>query len=95
MCVQVPPNYDSLLGKLIVWAEDRDKAIIRMRRALSEAVITGVPTTIPYHLLIMDVPEFNQGIVDTGFILKHADKLVSPPVEEGEEGEVSLAAHIE
>lgn len=84
----MPPNYDSLLGKLIVWAETREQAVIRMRRALSEAVITGVPTTIPYHLLILDVPEFNQGKVDTGFIVKHADKLVSPPVAEGEELEV-------
>lgn len=38
--VQVPPNYDSLLGKLIVWADTREKAIVRMQRALSETVIT-------------------------------------------------------
>ena len=44
----VPPNYDSLLGKLIVWGEDRDAAITRMKRALSETVISGVPTTILY-----------------------------------------------
>ena len=42
----VPPNYDSLLGKLIVWGEDREAAIMRMKRALSETVISGVPTTI-------------------------------------------------
>ena len=42
----VPPNYDSLLGKLIVWADDREAAIVRMLRALDETVITGVPTTI-------------------------------------------------
>ncbi len=40
--MQVPPNYDSLLGKLIVWAETRDKAISRMKRALAETVISGV-----------------------------------------------------
>jgi acetyl/propionyl-CoA carboxylase alpha subunit len=40
--LQVPPNYDSLLGKLIVWAETRDKAISRMKRALAETVISGV-----------------------------------------------------
>ena len=39
---QVPPNYDSLLGKLIVWAENRDQAISRMKRALAETVISGV-----------------------------------------------------
>ncbi len=40
--LQVPPNYDSLLGKLVVWAETRDKAISRMKRALAETVISGV-----------------------------------------------------
>lgn len=78
MAGQVPANYDSLLGKLIVWAETREEAIIRMKRALGECIISGVPTTIPYHLLIMDVEEFKQGIVDTGFIIKHAEKLVEP-----------------
>jgi hypothetical protein len=47
----VPPNYDSLLGKLIVWGEDRNAAITRMKRALSETVISGVPTTILYVML--------------------------------------------
>lgn len=76
----VPPNYDSLLGKLIVWGEDRTTAINRMKRALSETVIAGVPTTIPYHLLILDNKDFIAGDVDTGFIPKHADELASPPV---------------
>ena len=47
----VPPNYDSLLGKLIVWGVDRDAAIMRMKRALTETVISGVPTTILYVVL--------------------------------------------
>jgi acetyl/propionyl-CoA carboxylase alpha subunit len=64
--LQVPPNYDSLLGKLIVWAEDRDQAIARMKRALSETVISGVPTTIDYHQLILDTKDFRDGNVDTG-----------------------------
>jgi acetyl-CoA carboxylase biotin carboxylase subunit len=75
----VPPNYDSLLGKLIVWGENRDAAINRMKRALSETVIAGVPTTIPYHLLILDNAAFKAGDVDTGFIVKHQDDLVAPP----------------
>ena len=45
---QVPPNYDSLLGKLIVWAETRDKAISRMKRALAETVISGVRIAAPF-----------------------------------------------
>ncbi len=63
---QVPPNYDSLLGKLIIWADDRDQAIQRMKRALSETVISGVPTTIDYHQLILDTKDFRAGKVDTG-----------------------------
>ena len=75
----VPPNYDSLLGKLIVWAEDRDRAITRMLRALDETVITGVPTTGPFHKLILDHPAFRAGDVDTGFIPKYQDELTTPP----------------
>ena len=77
--MQVPPNYDSLLGKLIVWAEDRPSAINRMRRALNELVISGVPTTIQYHTMILDLEDFQKGNVDTGFIPKHADELKEPP----------------
>jgi acetyl-CoA carboxylase biotin carboxylase subunit len=75
----VPPNYDSLLGKLIVWGDSRTTAIARMKRALGETVIAGVPTTIPYHLLILDNPSFVAGDVDTGFIVKHGDELTEPP----------------
>ena len=75
----VPPNYDSLLGKLIVWAPDREQAIIRMERALGDTVISGVPTTIDYHKLIMDHNEFKKGNVDTGFIPKYGDELSEPP----------------
>lgn len=89
----VPPNYDSLLGKLIVWGEDRTQAIARMKRALTETVISGVPTTTPYHLLILDVPDFVAGEVDTGFIPKHADEL-QPKADGGKKKEniVEIAA---
>lgn len=75
----VPSNYDSLLGKLIVWGEDRQAAIERMKRALDEMVVAGVPTTAPYHLLILDHEAFRAGDVDTGFIPKHGDELILPP----------------
>ncbi|KAG2426150.1 hypothetical protein HXX76_013131 [Chlamydomonas incerta] len=75
----VPPNYDSLLGKLIVWGADRQQAITRMSRALDELVITGVPTTAPFHKLILATEAFKAGDVDTGFIIKHADELKEPP----------------
>eukprot|EP01018_Ginkgo_biloba_P014856 Gb_20361 [translate_table: standard] len=74
----VPPSYDSLLGKLIVWAPTREKAIARMRRALNDTVITGIPTTIEYHKLILDIQDFKDGKIDTAFIPKHEEELASP-----------------
>ncbi|XP_042404294.1 biotin carboxylase 2, chloroplastic-like [Zingiber officinale] len=74
----VPPSYDSLLGKLIVWAPTRERAIERMKRALSDTIITGVPTTIEYHKLILDIEDFRNGKVDTAFIPKHENELVAP-----------------
>jgi acetyl-CoA carboxylase biotin carboxylase subunit len=64
----IPPYYDSLIGKLIVWAPDRATAIRRMKRALRECAITGIPTTIEFHRKILDVPEFLAGDVYTNFI---------------------------
>lgn len=78
-CAQVPPNYDSLLGKLIVWGEDRPQAIARMKRALNELVISGVPTTVLYHLMILEIDDFVNGNVDTGFIPSHQAELSEPP----------------
>nr|BBG67103.1 acetyl-CoA carboxylase biotin carboxylase subunit [Gnetum ula] len=74
----VPPSYDSLLGKLIVWAPTREKAIARMQRALNETIITGIPTTIDYHKLILDIQDFKDGKVDTAFIPKHDEELAAP-----------------
>ncbi len=64
----IPPNYDSMIAKLIVWAEDRDKAIARMQRALGEYAITGVKTTIPLHEKILDNAFFRKGEVYTNFL---------------------------
>jgi len=64
----VPPNYDSLLAKLIVHAEDRESAIKRMRRALDEFVVEGVKTNLPFHRKLIDHPEFVAGRIDTHFI---------------------------
>jgi acetyl-CoA carboxylase, biotin carboxylase subunit len=65
---QIPPYYDSLIGKLIVWGPDRSTAVNRMKRALRECAITGLPTTIPFHQKIMDNQQFLQGQVYTSFI---------------------------
>ncbi|MGI0482855.1 acetyl-CoA carboxylase biotin carboxylase subunit [Geminocystis sp. CENA526] len=64
----IPPYYDSLIGKLIVWGKDRDTAIKRMKRALRECAITGVPTTINFHRKILENPEFLAGNVYTNFV---------------------------
>jgi acetyl-CoA carboxylase biotin carboxylase subunit len=57
----VPPHYDSLIAKIIVHANDRNEAIARMHRALSETVVEGVKTTIPYHLKLLADPAFVAG----------------------------------
>ena len=65
---EIPPYYDSLIGKLIVWGESRDAAIKRMKRALRECAITGVSTTIGFHQKILNNPAFLAGEVYTNFV---------------------------
>ncbi|ABO49600.1 acetyl-CoA carboxylase carboxyltransferase subunit alpha [Desulforamulus reducens MI-1] len=64
----IPPFYDSMIGKLIVWGRDRDEAIRRMQRALDEFVIEGIPTTIPFHKKVLNNAFFRRGEVYTNFI---------------------------
>jgi len=65
---EVSPFYDSLLGKLIVWGEDRQAAIKRMQKALSEFQISGIKVTIPFHQQVFQHPDFIRGDFDTHFI---------------------------
>ena len=65
---EIPPYYDSLIGKLIVWGPDRATAIRRMQRALRECAITGLPTTIGFHQRVMEHPQFIKGEVYTDFV---------------------------
>ncbi len=67
---RVPPNYDSLLGKLIVSGNTRDEAIVRARIALDQFILEGIPTTIPFLRRILDVEEFIAGDLDTGFVAR-------------------------
>ncbi len=67
----IPPHYDSLLGKLIVWGQNRQVAINRMQRALDEYAITGIKTTIPFHQKVLANVHFQNGDVSTDFIEKH------------------------
>lgn len=66
----IPSQYDSLIGKLICHGNSRDEAIARMKRALEEIVIEGIPTTIPFHKKIMSHPKFIAGDISTDFIDK-------------------------
>jgi acetyl-CoA carboxylase biotin carboxylase subunit len=71
---QIPPFYDSMIGKLIVHRKTRDEAVSAMKRALAEFVIEGVPTTIPIHLAIFDHTQYIKGQVDTTFIESYFGK---------------------
>ena len=64
----VPPYYDSLLAKVICRAKTREECIVKMERALSEFIIEGVKTTIPFSLALMKNEEFRSGIYDTGLL---------------------------
>jgi pyruvate carboxylase subunit A len=67
----IPPYYDSMIAKLITWGRDRDEAIQRGRRALSEYVIGGVKTNIPLHMALIEEPDFVAGNLSTHFIPDH------------------------
>jgi acetyl-CoA carboxylase, biotin carboxylase subunit len=64
----IPPNYDSMIAKLITTAQTREEAISKMRRALDEFVIEGVKTTIPFHRQLMDDPRYIAGNYTTAFM---------------------------
>lgn len=64
----IPPNYDSMIAKLIVRAQSRQEVIVRMKRALAEFVIDGIKTTIPFHLALLDDPQFVAGNFTTKFL---------------------------
>lgn len=64
----IPPNYDSMIAKLIVTAQTREEAIVRMKRALEEFVIEGIKTTIPFHIKLMQDEKFKSGKFTTAFM---------------------------
>ncbi|HUI67725.1 MAG TPA: acetyl-CoA carboxylase biotin carboxylase subunit [Nitrospirota bacterium] len=67
----IPPYYDSMIAKLIVYADTRDDAIRRMQRALDEFIVEGVKTTIPMHQKILADPDFQQGDISTKFMERY------------------------
>ena len=71
---EISPFYDSLIGKLVVWADNRKMAIKRMQRALSEFRIEGIKSTIPFHQRVFQDEDFIKGDIDTHFL----EKLTGP-----------------
>ena len=66
----IPPNYDSLIAKMIIWGTDRKHAILRARRAFEEFKVEGIKTTIPFHQKVLQNEKFIEGDFDTSFIDK-------------------------
>ncbi|MFA7473055.1 MAG: acetyl-CoA carboxylase biotin carboxylase subunit, partial [Spirosomataceae bacterium] len=64
----IPPNYDSMIAKVIVSGQSREEVITRMKRALQEFVIDGIKTTIPFHIRLMDDPGFRSGQFTTKYL---------------------------
>jgi acetyl-CoA carboxylase biotin carboxylase subunit len=73
---RIPPNYDSLIGKVIAWGATREQAVARMRRALSETLIEGVDTTIPFYQFVLNHPTYQAGKLDTGLIGDLVEEMV-------------------
>ncbi len=89
-----PASYDSLLGKLVVWGEDRTEAVARMRRALAEYIVVGPTTTIPFQQAILRHPAFQRGDVHVGFLGQWMDELVSGAPAASASAPPPAAAHV-
>ena len=100
---EISRSYDSLIAKLVVWAENRDDARARMVRAIDEYLIEGVRTTLPFHRMIMEHPRFAAGEISTSFVeteldlttLKDAKVNASAPAVASDGSERTVAVEIE
>jgi acetyl-CoA carboxylase, biotin carboxylase subunit len=77
---EVSSFYDPLVSKLCVWAPTRERAVMRMRRALREYIVTGIRTNLAFHEKLFAHPDFVAGNYDTGFIERHKDQLLGYPL---------------
>ena len=92
---EVPIHYDPIIAKLITWGRDRAEAVERMQRALSEYVVTGIKTTIPFHQKVMRSEAFKAGKLSTDFIDKTLEPSVEPPSEVDEIAVVAAVLDVE
>jgi acetyl-CoA carboxylase, biotin carboxylase subunit len=88
--LDVPVFYDNLLGKLIVHAETRERAIERMQRALDDLVVSGVQTNAPFHQALLAHPDFRSGDISTSWLEQHFS--MPPPPEDDPRLEIALMA---
>ena len=88
---EVTPYYDSLMAKLIAYGETRPEAILRMRRALEEFRLTGLKTTIPFHIRMMNHARFQAGQLDTTFLDNHFTMEDTPSAERVQAAAVAAA----
>ena len=72
---RIPTNYDSMIGKLIAWGEDRDAALARLREGIDQFEIEGVKTTLGLHRQILDTEAFASGKYDCRFMPQHPELL--------------------
>ncbi|RXJ82324.1 acetyl/propionyl/methylcrotonyl-CoA carboxylase subunit alpha [Arcobacter sp. F2176] len=87
---KIPPNYDSMVGKLIVWALDWEGAVKKARRALDEFYIEGLPTNIPLHREIVRDEDFIEGKLDTSYLDKKLEKFNMNAIDHIEEEEKKM-----
>jgi acetyl-CoA carboxylase biotin carboxylase subunit len=92
---EISSFYDPLISKLCVWADSRDAAMARMRRALGEYVVTGIRTNLSFHQKLFSHPEFSAGVYDTGFLERNQDVLLGyAPVSDDQRDAVAVAVAI-
>ncbi|HEU0029001.1 MAG TPA: acetyl-CoA carboxylase biotin carboxylase subunit [Kofleriaceae bacterium] len=91
---EIPVHYDPMISKLVVWGDDRGKAIGRMRRALDEYQVRGIETNLPFHRRCLRHAAFIEGDYDTGFIGRNAAEL-APRADDAELDAAVIAAALE
>ena len=89
--LSVPTEYDPLLAKLIAWGPDRPAAIARARRAVRETIVSGVPTSLPFHSFVLGEADFSAGRYDTDYVATHWGRPRAPELSADAAAAAALA----